>query len=91
VGLTLPDGPTEVVTAAGIGFSKIVNGPTIPASVSEIVVTKTQDDIVLHRVRDVSTQTGPTTVVTATPKWIELDSGLALPTESITLNFVKTD
>jgi hypothetical protein len=59
-------------------------GLMMPPAATEIVVTKMTDDIVLRRVRDVTTQTGPTTVVTAAPS-------TALPTESISLNFTKVE
>jgi hypothetical protein len=88
LGLMTLDGPTTVVTPAlhcSGSFCK-VEAPTMRAGFSEIVVTKTHDDIVLHRVPDLTTQTGPTTVVTAAPSIIlKRVGGDARPVESVSL------
>jgi hypothetical protein len=91
VGLRLADGPTTVVTAAGqcSGHFCKVDAPTMAASVSEIVVTKPQDDIVLHRVPDLTTPAGSTTLVTAAPDYFLKINGVS--SESISLNFSKID
>jgi hypothetical protein len=92
VGLTLPDGPTTVLSVgAGAGKAKL-DAPTMAARFSEIVVTKTEDDIVLRRVRDLTTPAGPSTVVTPAPlEYLKVTFGPALPTENVTLNFTKVE